>query len=54
MIIGDRVKFKINNIWLEGTIVNVHEIPDEWCLVDIESDIGKIYYNISSREVYGF
>ncbi|MBQ6447115.1 MAG: hypothetical protein IJJ10_06585 [Bacillus sp. (in: Bacteria)] len=47
------MKFKINEIWQEGTIININSVPDDWCLVDIESDIGRIHYGISSRDIYG-
>ena len=53
MVIGDRVKFKLNDKWTEGEIVNIYAIPKDWCLFDIELDNGEIIRGFDSREVFG-
>lgn len=53
MVVGDKVKFKYEDEWREGIIVNLYALPEEYCLVDIELETGKVVYGIDSRDVYG-
>lgn len=53
MVIGDKVKFKYEDEWREGTIVNLYALPEDYCIVDIQLETGKIVFGINSRDVYG-
>lgn len=53
MVLGDRVKLKVDNEWKEGVIICIYAIPKDWSLLDIELDNGDVLRGISSQDVYG-